>query len=194
MRALIGLGNPGEQYKDTRHNLGFVAIDVVAKKLDITIWKKDQNCLVAEYRTEAGEKVFLVKPQSFMNTSGQPIRQFLDYYNIVTSDVAIVADDVYVKPGSARIRQSGGDGGHNGWKSVIAHLDPDTFWRVKIGCGLYEQHPEKRTSHPPLDQYVLERQAKHDEKTTQELIDKIVPNLVEWLESGQGLSDQTVHI
>jgi PTH1 family peptidyl-tRNA hydrolase len=188
MRALIGLGNPGEKYAKTRHNLGFQCVDAVAKELELTGWKKFQGGEIL-----SGEGIHLFKPSSFMNNSGQAVRQLLDYYNLDSPDLCIAADDVYLAPGSARVRQSGGDGGHNGWKSVLEHLDLDTFWRIKIGAGIYEQHPDKRKHMAGLEDYVLQRMPKHEEKLTEELIDKMVPNLVQWLKHGTGLTEETVH-
>lgn len=188
MRALIGLGNPGDQYQKSRHNLGFVCVEQVAEELGLT-WKKFKEGELAQ-----GEGFFLYKPLQFMNNSGLPLRKFVDYYNIASKDLCIVADDVYVAPGSVRIRQSGGDGGHNGWKSVMEHIDPDTFWRVKIGAGVYEQHPEKRKNMSGLEEYVLQSMPKHEEKQTTQLIDKLVPNLIDWLKHTADLKDETVHI
>lgn len=189
MRALIGLGNPGKEYQATRHNLGFECVDAVAEAFSLTGWKKAQG---GELLT--GDGFYLFKPLGFMNKSGTAVRQFLDYYNLEPADLAIAADDVYIAPGTARLRQSGGDGGHNGWKSVLEHLDTDSFWRVKIGAGVYEQHPDKRKTMPGLEDYVLQRLPKHDEKQAKELIDKLVPNLIEWLKHGTGLKEETVHL
>jgi len=191
MRLLVGLGNPGPEYDHTRHNIGFEIVDLLAKKLDAT-WKAQKGSLIAEVRL-GGEKHLLCKPQQFMNRSGEPIRQLVDYYQIAISDVCIVTDDVYITPGSARIRQGGGDGGHNGWKSIHEHLPATEFWRVRVGMGLYEQHPELRTHQPPLDDYVLKPLPSHDQKSVASLIDKLLPNLIQWLELGS-LQEETLHI
>lgn len=192
MRILVGLGNPGEQYDKSRHNVGFWAADAVAAYLSWGQWKEFKGGLLAE-GVSNGEKIAVFKPQSFMNGSGLPVRQLLDFYKITSDDIAVVTDDVYVQPGSARVRQSGGDGGHNGLKSLHDHLEPETFWRVKIGVGLYPQEHDERHHAPALDQYVLEPLPAHDKKQVIKLIDKLVPNLVTWLEHGT-LSAETVHI
>jgi PTH1 family peptidyl-tRNA hydrolase len=192
MRLLVGLGNPGKEYDGTRHNLGFDCVDAVAKHLGASNWKAFKGGMLAESVINK-EKALIFKPQEFMNRSGLPIRQIVDYYGIAPHDVCIVADDVYVAPGSVRIRKSGGDGGHNGWKSVIEHLDPDSFWRVKIGAGVYEQHPDKRAHQPALEEYVLKPMPKHEQKAVADLIDRVVPDLVQWLEHGT-LETETVHL
>ncbi len=192
MRALIGLGNPGEQYDKTRHNIGFACLDAVATSLGEKTWKRLHDSLVIETNIE-GEKCFLVKPQQFMNNSGKPIRTLADYYDLKPEQLCIVADDVYVAPGSVRIRQSGGDGGHNGWKSIITALGPDDFWRVRVGVGLYEQKAELAAHLPALEDYVLQRMPAHDTKTVDVVIDKLVPNLVEWLKYGT-ISTETFHL
>jgi PTH1 family peptidyl-tRNA hydrolase len=191
MRALIGLGNPGEKYERTRHNVGFVCVDALAQKLELS-WKKFKDGELAEGQIN-GEKILLFKPMQFMNQSGMPVRQLVDYFSLPSEDICVVTDDVYIAPGTARIRQGGGDSGHNGMRSLIDHLDPDTFWRVRIGMGLYEQHLEKRAKQPPLDEYVLQRPPAHDQKTTEKLIDNLLPNLILWLEHGT-LSTETVHV
>jgi len=192
MRLLVGLGNPGEEYEQTRHNLGFVVLDEVAKRLEADDWEAFKGGEVAEARLN-GEKHLLFKPMQYMNRSGEPLRALIDYYGIEVGDVCIVSDDVYVRPGSARVRQGGGDGGHNGWRSVMEHVKPDDFWRVRIGAGLYEQNPVTRRHLPPLDTYVLQPLPAHDRKQAEDLIDTLVPNLVGWLENGQ-ISEETVHI
>lgn len=191
MRLLVGLGNPGEEYELTRHNLGFVVLDRLAEKLQAEDWHAFKGGELAEVRL-AGEKHLLFKPMQYMNRSGEPVRALIDYYGIDPADVCIVSDDVYVRPGSARVRQGGGDGGHNGWRSVMEHVKPDTFWRVRIGAGLYEQHPLKRQHLPALDTYVLQLLPAHERKQADHLIDIILSNLVEWLEHGR-LSEETVH-
>jgi len=188
MRLLVGLGNPGEQYEKTRHSIGFEVVDQVAKELGIGKWKEFKGGLLLQ--AHPGE--FLFKPQQFMNTSGNFVRQVVDFYKIPISDVCIVADDVYIAPGSIRVRHSGGDGGHNGWKSVLDQLHTDIFWRVRVGVGIYEQHPEKRVHQPPLDEYVLQPLHSHERKVVEQAIDKVVPNLITWLDNGE-LTEETIH-
>ena len=192
MRLMVGLGNPGDKYTNTRHNAGFWAIEAVAEALGVGEWYKFKDGLLAEVSFE-GEKFLLFKPMQFINTSGIAIRQVTDFYKISLSEVCVLADDVYISPGTARIRDSGGDGGHNGWKSVRAHLGDDSYLRVKIGVGIYEQNPEKRMYQPPLDEYVLQPMKTPEHKEVMSLIDKLVPNLVKWLKHGE-LEKQTIHL
>ena len=192
MRLLVGLGNPGDEFKKTRHNVGFDALDAVAKQIGTSRWKVFKGGLIAE-TGQGSTKAFLFKPQEYMNRSGESIRQVVDFYQIEAPDLCIITDDVYITPGSARIRHGGGDGGHNGWKSIGEHLTYINFWRVRIGMGLYEQHPEHRMHQPPLDEYVLGRLPLHEHKRVVQLIDKLTPNLVQWLERGE-LVEETLHI
>jgi PTH1 family peptidyl-tRNA hydrolase len=183
MRVLVGLGNPGSEYDKTRHNAGFWLVDAVASYLGWSQWKEFKGGVLSE-GVSNGEKLALFKPQGFMNRSGLPVRQLLEYFQVTTADLAVAMDDVYVRPGSVRIRQSGGDGGHNGLRSVLSHVDPDTFWRIKIGAGLYSQDPEERLHLPALDDYVLQPLPAHDLKQVHKAIDELVPDLVQWLEQG----------
>jgi len=189
MRVLVGLGNPGEQYEKTRHNLGFVCVDALAEALGLTGWKEHKGGLFLKNGEYA-----LFKPQSFMNGSGLPVQHLVDYYGVELKDLCVVADDIYVEPGTARIRHAGGDGGHNGWKSIIQHLGSEGYARVRIGAGVYEQQPEHPMHQVPLSDYVLQKLPAHDQKRAKQLIDKLLPNLVEWLEHGTELPTQTVHL
>lgn len=192
MRVLVGLGNPGVQYEKTRHNAGFWVIDSILKNIKAGKSRSFAGGKLWEVFLN-GEKHLLFKPETFMNRSGQAIHELLNYFNISTDQVCIIADDVYIDPGTIRIRKGGGDGGHNGWRSVLEQVKPDQFWRVRVGVGVYEQDPEKRMHQPPLDQYVLEPAPAHDQKRGMEAIDKMTPNLVQWLEQGM-LEEATFHI
>ena len=161
MRVLVGLGNPGAEYEKTRHNAGFWVVDAVASYLSWGQWKEFKGGLMAEGSSN-GEKIILFKPLGFMNRSGLPLRQLVDFYQIPAENVAVALDDVYIAPGSARVRTSGGDGGHNGLRSVIEHVDPDAFWRIKVGVGLYSQKQDERVHQPALDHYVLQPLPAHD--------------------------------
>lgn len=129
-----------------------------------------------------------------MNNSGLQVRKLVDFFQLSANQLAVALDDVYIRPGSARLRQSGGDGGHNGLKSLLDHLDDDAFWRIKLGAGIYEQALEHRSKQLPLDEYVLQRLHPDEKKRLNLLIDKLVPNLVEWLCTGTGLQEETVHL
>jgi PTH1 family peptidyl-tRNA hydrolase len=186
------LGNPGDEHVRDRHTIGFVCIDEVAKKLEAGKAKTFKGGELYEVGTGKG-KALLFKPMQFMNRSGQPVREVAEYYGIEPEDIAVVTDDVYIAPGSIRIRKSGGDGGHNALKSLHEHLSSDTYWRIKVGVGLYEQHPEHRMHQPPLDEYVLQPLPPHERKSVEHAIDRVVPNLIQWLEQGN-LDEETIHV
>ncbi len=134
MYIIAGLGNPGKKYVGTRHNMGFEALDAVAAKYDIAIKKAKFNALYGEGTIE-GEKVVLVKPQTFMNLSGESIREFKSWYKTDDSKIIIIYDDVSLPVGKMRIRPKGSAGGHNGMKSIIYQLGSENFPRIKIGVG-----------------------------------------------------------
>ena len=131
---LVGLGNPGKKYEETRHNIGFTFINSIAKKASINIDKSKFSSLCARY--ESGENYFLLsKPQTFMNESGKAVREIKNYYKIPIDKTIIVFDDLDLNVGQIRIKRGGGSGGHNGIKSIIEELSEDTFIRIRIGIG-----------------------------------------------------------
>ena len=131
---IAGLGNPGAQYEKTRHNVGFVAIDYIAEKLGVRIDRAKFHSLVAEAKI-GNARVLLMKPQTFMNNSGVAIGEAAAFYKITPDRVLILHDEISFEPGMVRIRRKGSAGGHNGLKSIIAHLASEDFPRVKIGVG-----------------------------------------------------------
>ena len=134
MYIIVGIGNPGKKYESTRHNIGFIAIDYMSALFDIKVNKIKHKALIGEGKIE-GERVMLVKPQTFVNLSGESVREIADYYKVPTENVIIIYDDISLEPGSVRIRKKGSDGGHNGIKSIIYQLQSDTFPRIKLGVG-----------------------------------------------------------
>lgn len=134
MYIIAGLGNPTKTYAGTRHNIGFEVIDQLANDLKIDVSSKKHK---AEYGKGyiGGEKVILAKPQTFMNLSGESIREMADFYKVDSEDIIIIFDDVSLEPGQLRVRAKGSAGGHNGIKSIIAHLGTQEFPRVKVGVG-----------------------------------------------------------
>lgn len=131
---IVGLGNPGNEYKDTKHNVGWMFIDALAKKLGADNWKTMEKGLVADTRIGI-EKVLLVKPQTYMNNSGECIGPIMRYYKMEPEDVIVCHDDMDIPAGTVRIRKKGSAGGHNGIKSTIAHVGSENFSRVRIGIG-----------------------------------------------------------
>lgn len=135
MYIIVGLGNPGREYNNTRHNIGFNVIDTLAEQENIPVLEKKHKAVVGRGYVE-GQKCVLAKPQTFMNLSGESVRQLVDYYKVdETSQLIVISDDISLEPGQIRIRKKGSAGGHNGLKNIIAHLGHDNFIRIKMGVG-----------------------------------------------------------
>lgn len=137
---IVGLGNPGKQYELTRHNAGFLFADLLADKNGVKINKIQFKAVTASL-TLGGVKCLLMKPQTFMNNSGEAVRQAASFYKIPPERILVVFDDISLPCGRLRIRRKGSDGGHNGIKSIIYHLNSDAFPRVKLGVG-EKPHPD----------------------------------------------------
>ena len=135
MFIIVGLGNPGKEYENTRHNAGFNSIDVLANKYNISIREAEHKALVGKGYI-VGQKVILVKPQTYMNNSGEAVREITDYYKVdPESELIVLYDDISLPVGTLRIRDKGSAGGHNGIKSLITHLGTQVFLRIKVGVG-----------------------------------------------------------
>ena len=135
MYVIAGLGNPGKQYDNTRHNIGFMTIDRLAEQENIDILEKKHKAVIGK-GTIAGQKCILAKPQTFMNLSGESIRELVDYYKVdETAELIVISDDISLDVGQLRIRKKGSAGGHNGLKNIIAHLGHEQFIRIKMGVG-----------------------------------------------------------
>ena len=163
MYIICGLGNPGKEYETTRHNIGFRVLDRLADKYNIDINDKSQKGLLGKGIIE-GNKVILVKPQTFMNLSGECIRAVCDYYKETPDHVIIVYDDIYFEVGKLRVRPKGSAGGHNGIKSIIACLGTDEFPRVRFGVG---NKPDRMD----LADHVLGHFSKDDEEIIAKRLD-----------------------
>lgn len=135
MYIIAGLGNPGKQYAQTRHNVGFDTIDILADKYNISVDTKKHKALCGKGMIE-GQKVVLAKPQTFMNLSGESVRELVDFYKIdPEEELIVIYDDISLEPGKIRIRKKGSAGGHNGIKNIIAQLGTQNFQRIKVGVG-----------------------------------------------------------
>ena len=134
MYIIAGLGNPGREYEMTRHNIGFAAIDYLADKNRVKVNKLKFKSLYGQLQI-GGETVYLVKPQTYMNLSGESIGDFTAFFKIPPANVIVISDDVALETGRLRIRAKGSAGGHNGLKSIIYHLKTDEFPRIRIGVG-----------------------------------------------------------
>lgn len=134
MIVIVGLGNPGREYDKTRHNAGFMVVDRLAAEVGISVWKEEHRAKTATFNA-AGKKIMLVKPQTFMNLSGEAVGPLLRYYKVKPADMVVIYDDMDLPIGKLRIRTKGSDGGHNGMKSLIAHVGTKDFPRVRVGVG-----------------------------------------------------------
>lgn len=134
MKIIAGLGNPGKEYENTKHNVGFLTIDILAEKYDIKVNKIKFKGLVGE-GVIGTEKVILVKPQTYMNLSGQCIREIVAFYKLDMEDLVVIYDDIDLPMGNLRIRKKGSAGTHNGMRSIIYDLQDDGFPRVRVGIG-----------------------------------------------------------
>ena len=155
MYIIVGLGNPGKQYEHTRHNVGFDTIDVLAERYRISVDAKKYKALYGKGIIE-GNKVILAKPQTYMNLSGESVRELIDFYKIdEAEELIVIYDDISLEPGQLRLRAKGSAGGHNGIKNIIAHLGGQEFKRIKVGVG------EKPKGYDLAD-YVLSRFSKEE--------------------------------
>lgn len=152
--VIVGLGNPGKDYRDTRHNIGFTTIDLIAKKNNIQVNKIKFKAVYGEGFIE-GEKVILVKPQTYMNNSGISVKEIFSYFEFPIENLIVIVDDIDIDFASIRIKKKGSAGTHNGLKSIIYHLKRDDFPRVKIGVG-------KKHSKQDLANFVLSRFSKDE--------------------------------
>ena len=134
MYIIVGLGNPGRKYENTRHNMGFIAVDLLAEKYGIKIDKIKFKALVGEGRI-AGQKVLLVKPQTFMNLSGQSVVEVMNFYKEDIENLIVIYDDIDIPTGTIRLRKKGSAGTHNGMRNVVYLLGDDGFPRIRVGIG-----------------------------------------------------------
>lgn len=161
----VGLGNPGEQYHNNRHNIGFMVVDALAQTHKFSVPKTKFKGIVQE-GTFQGKKVYLFKPLTYMNLSGTAVSELANFYKIPLHEIVVIHDDLDLDPGKIRMKQGGGHGGHNGLKSLDAHLGND-YWRLRIGIG----HPGVRDFVSP---YVLSNFSKADYMWLKPLIEAIV--------------------
>ncbi|MCQ2551239.1 MAG: aminoacyl-tRNA hydrolase [Clostridia bacterium] len=134
MYVVCGLGNPGKKYENTRHNMGFITVDQIAEKLGIKVDKIKHKSLVGEGNI-AGQKVLLVKPQTYMNLSGEAVREIMTYYKVPIENLIVIYDDIDLETGVIRLRKKGSSGTHNGMRNIIYQIQDDNFPRIRIGIG-----------------------------------------------------------
>jgi PTH1 family peptidyl-tRNA hydrolase len=164
MKLFVGLGNPGREYALNRHNVGFMAVDAIAAAHDFPAWRKRFSGLVAEGKL-GGDQVLLLKPQTFMNTSGRSVGEAVRFYKLGLEDVVVFHDELDLAPGKVRVKAGGGVAGHNGLKSLTAHVGND-YVRVRIGIG----HPGRKDQ---VTHHVLRDFAKADHKWLDPLLGAI---------------------
>ena len=167
MYLIVGLGNPGKQYENTRHNVGFDAVDLLVDEYRVPSSGKQHKAMYGK-GVIAGQKVILAKPLTYMNLSGESVRALVDYYKInPEEELIVIYDDISLEPGKIRIRKKGSAGGHNGIKNIIAQLGTQNFQRVKVGVG------EKPKGYDLAD-YVLGHFTGEERKVMDEAADKAV--------------------
>lgn len=167
MFIIVGLGNPGKQYENTRHNVGFDAIDFLVDEYNIPSSGKQNKAMYGKGMIE-GQKVILAKPMTYMNLSGEAVRGLVDYYKVdPETELLVIFDDISLAPGNIRIRKKGSAGGHNGVKSIISHLGTQNFQRIKVGVG-------EKPKNWDLADYVLGTFSKEDRKLVDDALGRTV--------------------
>jgi len=174
MKCIIGLGNPGKKYEKTRHNIGFMAMDELAKRHGFDFDKSKFDCVYHLGFIEQ-EKTLFVKPQTFMNLSGEGVRPLLDFYKVDPEQTLVIYDDLDLPPGKIRLRGKGGHGGHNGIRSLIDHLGTREFKRVRLGIG----RPEDATS---VVNYVLQPFSKREIENIESAIQRTADACEMWMQ------------
>jgi PTH1 family peptidyl-tRNA hydrolase len=169
IRLIVGLGNPGPEYEQTRHNAGFWLVDNLANGIGRCKLSRDARmaALVAK-TTIAGNEIWLLEPQTFMNRSGQSVGGLARFYKIAPEDVLVVHDELDLAPGVARLKKGGSSGGHNGLKDITAALGIQDYWRLRLGIG----HPRTLNSQQVVADYVLHRPRKEEQALIDEAIAK----------------------
>lgn len=173
MKLIVGLGNPGKQYEQTRHNIGFIVIDKIAEKLNIELQQAKFKGLFGAGLVE-GEKVLLLKPLTYMNLSGESIRAIMDFYQIDIEDLVVIYDDLDLPAGRIRLRQRGSAGGHNGIKSTISHLGTQEFNRIRVGIN-------RPTNGMAITDYVLGRFSEEERGLIEEAAERSAAACIEWI-------------
>ena len=176
MYLIVGLGNPEPEYANTRHNMGFDSINKIARELNIDLKKTRFNAILGEGVVE-GKKVFLVKPQNFMNNSGESVEAFVSFYKMPMENILVIYDDMDTEVGKIRVRAKGGAGSHNGMKSIINELNSEEFARIRVGIG------KPKNEFDRID-YVIGRVSKEEQLKLQKGVDSARDAVIYWIENG----------
>lgn len=176
MYIIVGLGNPENEYANTRHNMGFDTINKIAKKYNMEFSKTNFKGIYGTGIIE-GEKVILLKPQTYMNLSGESVKKIIDFYKLNTENLIIIYDDIDIEPGIIKLRKTGGPGTHNGMKSVIKEIGTEKFPRVRVGIG----KPEHKGD---LINYVIGKIPEQDKEILEKSTDLARDAVIEIIKSG----------
>ncbi len=179
MKIIAGLGNPGREYGNTRHNIGYMVADELARRWGVSFSKADRGAECAEYR--AGEKVLLIKPVTYMNLSGRAVAEYANFYKVAPEDIAVIHDDMDLPAGYVRIRKKGGSGGHNGINSILEQLGTDEFPRFRIGIG----HPVHDTR--VVINYVLTPFSEVEKEAVEKAVKTVADAVEMWLKEDMDL-------
>ena len=186
MYMIVGLGNPGKEYANTKHNIGFITIDYLAEKHNFKINKIKHKALFGEGFI-SGEKVIMLKPETYMNLSGQSVKEAMDYYKLDIENLIVIYDDIDIPMGSLRIRKKGSAGTHNGMRSVIGQLGNDNFPRIRIGIGADR-------GNIPLANYVISGFNKKEVEIMEEAVINASSAIEKWISDGIDIAMQANYI
>jgi PTH1 family peptidyl-tRNA hydrolase len=183
---IVGLGNPGNQYDRTRHNAGFWFLDALSRAHRLEL-KHNKKLLGDFEKTKVdGQELIVLRPQTFMNDSGQALRAAMDFYDVALDHVLVAYDDLDLSPGDVRLKMGGGHGGHNGLRSAFAHCGGQNFWRLRIGIG----HPGSREQVTP---WVLGRPSALDEEAIGQAIQRALPTIPLWWQGNSHAAMKQLH-
>ena len=173
MKLIVGLGNPGKEYEGTRHNCGFMVIDKLAEKLNVNIDLSKFKGLYTKFKYR-GEDVILLKPQTYMNLSGESVNALMQFFKIEKDDLLVIYDDLDMPVGKLRLRKTGSAGGHNGIKNIIAHLNSQDFKRIRVGID--------RHKYMKVVDYVLSRFTKEENEAISQGIENAANAIIDYLD------------
>jgi PTH1 family peptidyl-tRNA hydrolase len=190
MWLIAGLGNPDPEYRYNRHNVGFMAADALHRRYGFPAWKKKFRSEVSEGKIGAAEKVLLLKPQTFMNLSGEAVKEAASFYKIPSSNVVALYDELDLPLGKMKLKRKGGAGGHNGVKSLESHLGTDEFLRIRIGIGHPGIHEPNKGS--LVHDYVLSDFAKYEEEKVETVLNDIAESFEKFVNMSFGLTTEAI--
>ncbi len=198
MKLIVGLGNPGEKYKDTRHNVGFMVLDKI-QQTDLNGFSMPPFRLENQYKsriTQMGgigkDRVTFAKPETYMNLSGEAVKKIKDYLKLEDEDIIVICDDLNLEPGTIRVRFDGQSGGHNGLKSVVDAIG-NNFWRVRVGIGYNRiRNSDNQYQDIPAEDYVLGKFDTDETSNMNKIVDKVAQYVLESI--SQGLKEETIKV